>query len=122
MMSSRRFGIKRSGIAGAGQGLFARTRMLKGQMFSVEGILVRKNSLEDRCTAYADAYKFRAGNNLLIPNSYGGMVNHSANPNLEKMIIKKKVVLRTLRLILAGEELFFCYSPYAQKRFIRNKS
>ena len=91
--------------------------MVAGERFQVQGVLVRKDSLADRCTAYADAYKFRVGNDLLIPLGYGGLVNHSLSPNLEKVVEGKKVYLQALRPINVGEELFFCYSRYAQRRF-----
>jgi SET domain-containing protein len=115
--SDRRFYIRTSTIPGAGKGLFARTPMVAGERFQVQGVLVRKHSLADRCTAYADAYKFRVGNDLLIPLGYGGLVNHSLSPNLEKVVEGKKVYLQALRPINVGEELFFCYSRYAQRRF-----
>jgi hypothetical protein len=115
--SDRCFHIRTSTIPGAGKGLFARTPMVAGERFQVQGLLVRKDSLADRCTAYADAYKFRVGNDLLIPLGYGGLVNHSLSPNLEKVVEGKRVYLQALRPIKAGEELFFCYSRYAQRRF-----
>ena len=37
------------------------------------------------------------------------MVNHSRNPNLEKVIDDQRVYLRTTRPIHPGEELFFTY-------------
>ena len=83
------------------------------------GSLIRKNSLADHCTRYADPYKFRVGLYLLIPTGYGSMVNHSLMPNLKKVIKGKTVSLQALRTIQAGEELFFCYSRYARKRFLK---
>jgi len=117
LASDRRFYIKTSTIPGAGKGLFARTPMVAGEKLHVQGVLVRRDSSADRCTVYADAYKFRVGNDLLIPLGYGGLVNHSLRPNLEKVVEGNKVYLQALRPIKAGEELFFCYSRYAQRRF-----
>ncbi len=101
----------------AGRGLFTRRALPKGHTIRVAGQLVKRHSFEDRCTRYADAYKFRVGVYLLIPIGIGGMVNHSATPNLEKAVRSKTLHLRTLRAIAPGEELFFAYSRYAQNRF-----
>jgi len=46
---------------------------------------------------------------LLIPLGFGGMVNHSKHPNMEKVIDGLTVYLRTTRAIHPGEELFFTY-------------
>jgi hypothetical protein len=73
---------------------------------------------QEVCTRFADAYKFRAGDRLLIPAGYAGLVNHSkARANLEKVVAGHEVFLRVTRPVAAGEELFFCYSDYAQERF-----
>ena len=113
----RRVYIKESALAGAGKGLFAKKSISKGENLPVVGILVRRNSVEDRCTRYADAYKFRVGKFLLIPLNHTGLINHSRAPNLKKIVTGKTVHLKALRAIRAGEELFFRYSRYAQKRF-----
>jgi hypothetical protein len=91
--------------------------MAKGETFCVTGFLVRRGSLADRCTHYADPYKFRVGKDLLIPNGYGGLMNHSMRPNFVKLIRGKKVFLRALRPIAAGEELYHRYGANAVKRF-----
>jgi hypothetical protein len=36
---------------------------------------------------------------------------------MEKVIVGETVYLRTSRSIDANEELFYCYSSYAQERF-----
>ena len=116
--SDPRFTIADSAIAGAGQGLFAKIPLAAGERLRVIGILVPANSESDECTRYADAYKVRVGDHLLIPVGYGGLVNHSATaPNMEKVVEGGEVFLQTLRPIDAGEELLFCYSEYAQNRF-----
>jgi hypothetical protein len=113
-----RFFIASSGIPGAGQGLYARVPLAAGDELRVIGVLVAADSTSDRCTSYADEYKFRVGDKLLIPVGYGGMVNHSAEaPNMQKVVVGDVVILRTLRPITAGEELSFCYSEYALSRF-----
>ena len=109
--------IAPSKIPGAGKGLFAKVPFAAGDVVEVIGILVRTNSIADECTRYADAYKFRVGDFLLIPMGYGGIVNHSSSPNMEKIIKGQCVYLRALRLIQKDEELLFVYSPYAQERY-----
>ena len=113
-----RFFIARSRIFDAGYGLFAAQPMKAGDTLMAIGILIDRESLADRCTAYADAYKFRVGDKLLIPIGFAGMVNHSSDaPNLEKVIDGHELTLRALRDIAPGEELLFEYSQYAQERF-----
>ena len=110
--------VKKSTIPGAGKGLFAKTAIRRGSRLKISGVLIRKKSLADQCTAFADPYKFRVGAYLLIPLGYAGMVNHSVTPNLKKVIQGKTVYLEALRPIRTGEELCFCYSRYAQNKFI----
>lgn len=113
-----RFFIASSPIPGAGYGLFAAQSLVAGDTLMAIGILIVRDSLADRCTAYADAYKFRVGDQLLIPIGFAGMVNHSSDaPNLEKVIDGNELSLRVLRDIAPGEELLFEYSQYAQERF-----
>ena len=81
------------------------------------GVRVRRDSVADRCTAYADEYKIRVGDDLLIPCGLAAMVNHSTQPNLTKVIEGDAVFLELLRDVDAGEELCFCYSEYARERF-----
>ena len=113
-----RFRIGPSGLPGAGLGVFAITPLLPGDSLQVVGFLVPADSLADECTRYADAYKFRVGDCLLIPTGYGGIVNHSAeSPNMEKVIVGMDVHLKVIRPIAAGEELLYIYSDYARERF-----
>jgi hypothetical protein len=112
-----RFAIRESTIPGAGQGLFARVDVPEGTTLDVIGVLVRRESIADRCTHFADCHKFRIGDRLLIPVGYGGLVNHSTSPNLEKVIDGDRVLFRALRPIAAGEELTFRYPDAALDRF-----
>jgi hypothetical protein len=112
-----RFYVAPSTVPGAGDGLFAKVALAKGERLRVVGVRLRAKSAADLCTRYADTHKFRAGEDLLIPVGFGGMVNHSADPNMEKIVEAGNVYLQTLRVIAAGEELFFTYSAYAQERF-----
>ena len=112
-----RFSVGPSSIPGAGRGLFARVALRQGDRLAVIGVRVRRDSVADRCTAYADAYKIRVGDDLLIPCGLAAMVNHSTQPNLTKVIEGDAVFLELLRDVDAGEELCFCYSDYARERF-----
>src|SRR5687767_9550835 len=112
-----RFYIRASTIPGAGRGLFARQPLRIGDRLEVIGCLVAAASIADSCTAYADEHKFRVGDKLLLPFGYGGMVNHSLNGNMEKVIEGERLHLRVTRPVAIDEELFFTYSEYAQARF-----
>ena len=112
-----RFYIAESTVPGAGRGLFARVPLSTGDRLAVIGVLVAPDSLSDQLTAYTDEYKLRLGSLLLIPLGYGGMVNHSADPNLEKQVEGDSLYLRVTRPVQAGEELFFSYSDYARQRY-----
>jgi hypothetical protein len=112
-----RFELRGSTIPGAGLGVFARVALPAGATLEVVGVQVRRESVSDRCTHFADHHKFRIGDRLLIPFGFGGLVNHSAAPNLEKVIDGERVYLRTLRPVAAGEELFFRYPDAALERF-----
>jgi SET domain len=107
--NDEQFYVNTSTIPGAGDGLFAKTFLAEGVRLEVLGVLVPAGSVSDVCTRYADCYKFRVGDLLLIPLGFGGMVNHSRNPNLKKAIDGQRVYLRTTRPIHPGEELFFTY-------------
>ena len=84
--SDARFYVAKSTIKGAGKGLFAKIAIAKGDKLEVLGVLVPAKSLADRCTTYADAYKFRIGKYLLIPTGLGGIANHCDTPNAKKII------------------------------------
>src|SRR5438105_928516 len=112
-----RFELRPSTIPRAGLGVFARVDLPAGSSLEVIGLLIPRDSVSDRCTQFADQHKFRLGDQLLIPAGFGGLVNHSATPNLEKVIEGNHVFLRALRDISAGEEIFFCYPDAALKRF-----
>jgi hypothetical protein len=111
-----RFEVRPSTVPGAGRGVFARVALPAGATLDVIGVLVRRESVADRCTHFADHHKFRVGDKLLIPVGLGGLVNHSTEPNLEKLLDGERVFFRTLRPIAAGEELFFRYPDAALER------
>lgn len=116
--SDPRYFIGPSLLPGAGRGLFTKVPLASGELLPVLGVLIPANTPSDDCTRFADAYKLRVGNYLLIPVGYAALVNHSSqSANMEKLVEENRLFLRTLRPIAAGEELLFCYSDYAQERF-----
>ena len=112
-----RFCAAPSTVPGAGQGLFARVALPAGTRLAVVGVFVNRDSEADRCTAFADAYKLRAGDRLLIPCGLAALANHSPQPNLQKVVEGDSVFLELLRDVEAGEELCFFYSDYARARY-----
>lgn len=64
-----RFYVAASTLRGAGQGLFAKAALAKGEMLEVVGILIPADSVSDRCTSYADVYKFRTATAAAISGS-----------------------------------------------------
>ena len=81
-----RFYVGPSRIPGAGDGLFSRVPVRAGDRLVVIGVTIRADSHADRCTRYADQYKYRVGDTLVIPVGYGAMVNHSSSPNMAKVV------------------------------------
>lgn len=112
-----RFEIRPSTIPEAGEGLFARVPLAAGDRLEAVGVLVKSGSLEDRCTAFADEYKLRVGDLLLIPTGFAGKLNHADFPNLQKVVEGQRLYMQALRPVAAGEELSFTYSDYARQRF-----
>ncbi len=112
-----RFSIGQSTLSSGEFGLFARQPLVSGEVLRVIGIWLKPGSTADACTHFADAYKFQVGDHLLLAVGFAALVNHSTSPNLEKVDDADGLILRTLRAISPGEELFLCYSPYACERF-----
>jgi len=115
--TDERFYVAPSTLPGAGEGLFAAVPISGGDRLRIVGVLVMANSESDRCTDYADRYKLRAGELLLIPTGWGAKVNHSDDPNVRKVVEGQDVYLEALRPIAKDEELFFRYHEYATSRF-----
>lgn len=111
-----RFYAKSSTIPGAGRGLFARVPLKAGDRLKIIGVRVRRDSASDDYTAFADGYKFRVGDDLLIPCGIAALANHSSEPNLRKVEGDDAVFLELLRDVDADEELCFAYSEYACTR------
>jgi uncharacterized protein len=113
-----RFYVADSTVPGAGNGLFTKVPIRKGARLEVVGVIVRRDSISDRCTHFCDHHKFRIGENqLLIPLGFGGMVNHSSTPNVQKVFEDNRLYLEALDDLAADEEVFFTYTPYAQEAF-----
>jgi hypothetical protein len=113
-----RFYVADSTLAGAGNGLFTKVALRKGERLEVVGVIVRRDSVSDRCTHFCDHHKFRIGETeLLIPLGFGGMVNHSPAPNLQKVFEGNRLYLEAMRDLAPDEEVFFTYTPYAQQAF-----
>jgi hypothetical protein len=113
-----RFEVGQSTIPNAGSGVFAAQPLEPGDRLRVVGVFINPNSLSDLCTRFADEHKFRAGDRLLIPAGFGGMVNHSSTaPNMEKVLEGDELFLVATRHVDAGEELLWRYSEYARERF-----
>ena len=112
-----RFYVAPSTIPGAGRGLFARVPLSAGSRLVVFGVLVLRGSASDQYTSFADEYKFRVGDYLLIPCGIAAMANHSAQPNLAKVVDGDALFLELTRDVTAGEELCFAYNAYARERY-----
>jgi SET domain-containing protein len=112
-----RFYVGPSRIPGAGDGVFSRVPVRAGDRLAVIGVTIRADSPADRCTRYADEYKYRVGDTLVIPVGYGAMVNHSTSPNMAKVHDRGGLYLEALRDIDADEEISFAYDPRALDRF-----
>ena len=116
--TDERFYVAQSTLPGAGYGLFTSAPLRKGDRLEVIGVLVRRDSVSDKCTHFCDHHKFRVGEDLLlIPMGFGGMANHSLSPNLQKVFEGERVYLELLEDLPADSEVFFTYTPYAQQAF-----
>ena len=86
-----RFYLDKSTINNAGIGVFAAEDIKKGDFLEILGVMVQKNSIADKCTAYANNYKFEATYNnadrYVVPLGYGGMINHIDDKEKQNAII-----------------------------------
>ena len=117
METDERFYVGRSTVPEANEGLFAGVPLDRGDRLRMVGVLIPANSVSDRCTGYADPYKVRVGDSLLIPTGWGAKVNHRDEANVARIIDGGEVYLEALRPIAKDEEIFFRYSEYAKARF-----
>jgi hypothetical protein len=115
-----RFEVKPSTILGAGSGLFAKVSLAVGERLMIHGVSLERDSPADLCTEYANAYKLRCGNRLIIPMGFAGLINHAAAPhtNLRKVEPPDgEAYFECTRHIQPGEELFFSYHTFALATF-----
>lgn len=124
--NDNRYSIKESSIPNAGWGCFANVLLKKGDWLEVIGVYVKTDGLADKCTHYAKRYKFAGSpkmNAKIVPMGFGGMVNHSDDPNLQNCRLEYaaglnkrsehagQVIYRFTRDILPNEELIGNYGP-----------
>jgi hypothetical protein len=128
-----RFYIKESTIPNAGLGVFANVPLKKGDWLEIIGVQVKTKSVSDKCTHYANAYKFLASGSItrrgerkidysrkIVPLGLGGIVNHAPDPRLQNAEIfyrngptrnpaAGKAVYRFIRDIDVDEEILGNY-------------
>jgi hypothetical protein len=98
--NDERFYLKKSTQPNAGLGVFASKDLKKGDFIEIIGVMVKKNSIADVCTSYANNYKFAAAYDNeydmhIVPMGFGGMVNHANNKeeqNAEIKYIEHKII------------------------------
>src|SRR3990167_4871707 len=86
-----RFYVKESTLPNAGMGCFTRVPLKPGDYLEVIGVYVSCNGPADKCTHYANRYKFAAKENYtcyIVPMGYGGMVNHANEPSQQNVEIR----------------------------------
>lgn len=87
-----RFYIADSGIQNAGKGLYAKVRLNKNDFLEIIGVTTTCGSVVDRCTSYADRYKFANEPeekfvHSLIPMGYAAIVNQANSPEQQNVSI-----------------------------------
>jgi len=122
--TDERFTIAESTQPNAGDGLFAKELIKKGDFLEVIGVMVKCGSSADICTAYANSYKFAAAENptnYIVPLGYAGIVNHTNDKALQNVALSYsknrskrsahagQVVYEAIRDIQPGEELLGHY-------------
>lgn len=121
-----RFYIDESNIEDAGNGLFAKVKLKKGDFLEIIGVYVESKGVAEKCTKYANAYKFAAraeGTRHIIPLGYGGIINHTSEPERQNVAIDyykhpprnpagSELIYRFLRDIEPGEELLGHYGEH----------
>ena len=124
-----RFEARPSTIPNAGLGLFAREPIRQGDCLEVLGVLVRRDSVADLCTAYASRYKFDArpgkSERVILPVGWAALANCARTPAEANATIAydagrqpqsehaSGLVLRFARDFEAGEEVFAWYGYQA---------
>lgn len=122
--SDDRFYVETSTLPNAGLGCFAKVPIKNGDWLEIIGVYVRKGGIADRCTSYAQRYKFAGSPKMdakIVPMGFGGMVNHSSDPNQQNAVLEYypglnkrsehtgQMIYRMLRDIEPGEEVIGNY-------------
>lgn len=126
--TDKRFHARQSTIVGAGLGCFASVEIKKGDFLEIIGVQVKYQSITDRCTHYANHYKFSAEpqqefQHCILPLGYAALVNSTDNLENQNVVIaylpkgrvkrnpaSGKVVYLALRDIHKDEELLANYN------------
>ncbi len=110
--------VKKSTIPGAGKGVFAATRIPKGErIVQYKGKLISKELSEKRAEKHRkkkEVWIFQLNEYYDIDGSRGGnearFINHSHDPNCEPVNYDdEEVWIEAIRDIEKGEELFYDY-------------
>lgn len=87
-----RFYVAESKLPGAGMGVFTKVKINKGDFLEIIGVCVKFGGMADKCTHYANAYKFAAEPDgqfvhSLVPMGLGGMVNQANDRSQQNVAI-----------------------------------
>lgn len=136
----KRFYIAPSTIPGAGNGLFAKELIRRGDYLEVIGVMVKAGSMADQCTHYANEYKFAAREKnptcYIVPLGYAGIVNHTDDQHRQNVTLSydkgrakqsihaNEVAYKAIRDIYPGEEILGYYGEGRDKalKWQKNKA
>lgn len=112
-----RFYLKKSTQPNAGVGVFAARNLKKDDFLEIIGVMVKKNSVSDLCTSYANNYKFAAAYDgeydmHIVPMGFGGMINHANDPNQQNAEIR---YIDHRRINVAGGSAVYYFIKDIQK-------
>lgn len=77
-----RFYIDSSALPNAGKGLFAKEKIIRGDILEIIGVYIKQFGKSDECTEYAKNRKYVYKDYLIIPVGYASMINYA--PDQEK--------------------------------------
>jgi SET domain-containing protein len=102
-----RFYVKKSTLPNAGFGCFAKVPIKKGDYLEVIGVLVRAGTVADRCTHYANRYKFGAKEGYhIVPMGYGGIVNQANSEEQQNVQLQRIKLMHRKRSQHASEIVY----------------
>ena len=127
LAANRRIQTRRSGVHG--KGVYAVVDLAEGELvMEYTGELITWNEALKRHphdpSDPTHTFYFHIDDRHVIDAKFGGnssrWINHSCEPNCEAAVDGRRVFIRTLRPIAAGEELFYDYGlvidePYTAK-------